>query len=91
MSNTAYPSVMVQRIPGRNIRRRRHLLGQAVRLPLVGQIGTASLGVILAVWVTVLTAMVRQPLRNGVYLCGAREKPITLIRQLSPADRESEN
>lgn len=66
-------------------------LGQADRLPLVGQIGTASLWVALAVWVTVFTAMVRQPLRDGGYLRGAREKPITPIRRLSPADRESEN
>jgi tellurite resistance protein TehA-like permease len=66
-------------------------LGQADRLPLVGQIGTASIWVALAVWVTVFTAMVSQPLRAGGYLRGAREKQSAPMRRLPSEDRESEN
>jgi tellurite resistance protein TehA-like permease len=49
-------------------------LGRADKLPLVGQIGTASLWVALVVWLAVFTAMIRQPLRDGGYLRGVREK-----------------
>jgi tellurite resistance protein TehA-like permease len=49
-------------------------LGQADRLPLVGQIGTVSLWVALVVWLIVFTAMARQPFRAGALPRGWRRR-----------------